>query len=199
MTDQQPQMRPVQITGHHDDARARIDSWWRLPTVEEADTAARRALEVMPASDGLLRFSVLRAAAEPVVFLQSLWTTVAARDHYVRQVASVPRAAVDAQAPGIQRDRALTEIVAEVVHADAVAEKWVTQRFPVVGDAQALVDQQVTRLSGQDAPGLVRASLGLARGEDGEPVEVVVIEERTGVTGDVLAYEPVGAVTPSRS
>lgn len=196
MTDQQT--RPVQVAAHHFDAQARIDSWWLLPTAEEADAASRGALEVMPGTDGLLRFSVLRAPAEPALFLQSLWATAAARDHYVHQVAAVPRAAVDERAPGIQRDRALTEIVAELVNSDADAEKWVTRRIPVVGDAQAMVDQEVARLRGEDAPGLVRASIGLARGEDGEPVEAVVVEERIGSTGDLLAYEPVGAVAPPR-
>ncbi|RKT85545.1 hypothetical protein SAMN05421805_11853 [Saccharopolyspora antimicrobica] len=198
MTDQQIQTRPVQPAAHHDDAQARIDSWWLLPTAEEADAAARRALEVMPRTDGLLRFSVLRAPAEPALFLQSLWTTAAARDHYVHQVAAAPRAAVDERAPGIQRDRALTEIVAVVAHSELVAEKWVTRRIPVVEDARAQVDREIARLRGHDAPGLVRASIGLARDEHGEPVEVVVIEERNGPTGDVLGYEPVGAVASAR-
>ncbi|MDA3643206.1 hypothetical protein LZ318_20635 [Saccharopolyspora indica] len=193
MTDEQTRMRPVQAAAHHDDARARIDSWWLLPTAEEADAAARGALEVMPRADGLLRFSVLRSPAEPALFLQSLWVTAAARDHYVQQVAAAARASVDERAPGIQRDRALTEIVAEVVHSDAVAGKWVTRRLPVVESAQARVDEEVDRLRGEDAPGLVRASIGLARGERGEPVEVVVVEERSG---GVLGYEPVGAVAP---
>ncbi|MER7009897.1 hypothetical protein ABT324_00515 [Saccharopolyspora sp. NPDC000359] len=198
MTDHEPRMRPVRVATHHDDAQVRIDSWWLLPTAEAAEVAARRALEVMPRTDGLLRFSVLRAQGAPGLFLQSLWATAAAREHYVQQVAVVPMAAVNEHAPGIQRDRALTEVVAGIVHSGADAEKWVTRRSPVDGGAQAAVDREVARLRGQDAPGLVRASMGLARGERGEPVEVVVIEERNGPTGDVLAYEPVGALASAR-
>ncbi|MEU9982082.1 hypothetical protein [Streptomyces sp. NPDC050856] len=203
MTDQQNQaraMRPTHVATHHDDAKARIDSWWRLPTAAEAEKAARGALEAMPWSDGLIQFSVLHSPAEPTLFLQSLWTTAAARDHYVHHVASIPRAAIDDRVPDIERDRSLTEIVAVVAHVDTVAEKWITRRLPATDDAgvQALVKQQTARLRGEKTPGLVRATLGVGRDEDGNPIEVIVIEEWSDSThSDVLAYEPFGAITPT--
>ncbi|UUS34612.1 MULTISPECIES: hypothetical protein [Streptomyces] len=203
MTDHQNQgraMRPTRVVAHHDDAKARIDSWWRLPTAAKADEAARGALEVMPWSDGLIQFSVLHAPTEPTLFLQSLWTTAAARDHYVHQVASIPSAAIDDRVPDIERDRSLTEIVAVVAHVDTVADKWITRRLPATDDAgvQALVKQEAARLRGEKEPGLVRATLGVGRDEDGNPIEVIVIEERSGSThSDVLAYEPFGAITPT--
>jgi quinol monooxygenase YgiN len=203
MTDQQNRaraMRPTHVATHHDEAGARIDSWWRLPTAAEAEKAARGALEAMPWSEGLIQFSVLHSPGEPTLFLQSLWTTAAARDHYVHHVASTPRAAVDDQVPGIERDRALTEIVAVVAHVDTVAEKWTTRRLPATDDAgvQALVQQQTARLRDERTQGLVRATLGVGRDEDGNPTEVVVIEEWAGPTrSDLLAYEPFGAITPT--
>ncbi|WP_166027936.1 hypothetical protein [Streptomyces chilikensis] len=203
MTDQQNQaraMRPTQVATHHDDAKARIDSWWRLPTAAEADKAARGALEAMPWSDGLIQFSVLHSPGEPTLFLQSLWTTAAARDHYVHHVAPIPRATIDDRFPDIERDRSLTEIVAVVAHGDTVAEKWITRRLPATDDAsaQALVARQTARLRGEKTQGLVRATLGVGRDEDGNPTEVIVIEEWSGSThSDVLAYEPFGAITPA--
>jgi hypothetical protein len=203
MTDQQSQvraMRPTRVATHHDDAKARIDSWWRLPTAAEADKAARGALEVMPWSDGLIQFSVLHSPAEPTLFLQSLWTTATARDHYVHHAASIPRAAIDRRVPDVERDRSLTEIVAVVAHVDTVAEKWTTRRLPVTdgGGVQALVKRQTARLRGEQTPGLVRATLGIGRDEDGNPIEVIVIKEWSDSThSDVLAYEPFGAVTPT--
>jgi quinol monooxygenase YgiN len=203
MTDQQNQaraMRPTHVATHHDDAKARIDSWWRLPTAAEADKAARGALEAMPWSAGLIRFSVLRSPAEPTLFLQSLWTTAAARDHYVHHVAPIPRAAIDDRVPAIERDRSLTEIVAVVAHVDTVAEKWTTRRLPATDEAgvQALLKQHTARLRGEETQGLVRATLGVGRDEDGNPIEVIVIEEWSDSThSDVPAYEPFGAITPT--
>ncbi|GCE00476.1 hypothetical protein [Embleya hyalina] len=203
MTDQRNQtraMRPTHVATHHDDATARIDSWWRLPTAAAADEAARGALEVMPRTDGLIRFSVLRSPTEPTLFLQSLWTTAAARDHYVHHVAPIPGAAVNNRVPDIERDRSLTEIVAVVAHVDTVAEKWMTRRLPATDEAgvQTLVKQQTARLRAENTSGLVRATLGVGRDEDGNPIEVIVIEEWSGSThSDVLAYEPFGAVAPT--
>ncbi|WP_143589945.1 hypothetical protein [Streptomyces africanus] len=87
-----------------------------------------------------------------------------------------------------------------VAHVDTVAEKWTTRRLPVTDDGgvQALVKQQTARLRGEQTPGLVRATLGIGRDQDGNPIEVIVIKEWSDSThSDVLAYEPFGAMTPT--
>jgi quinol monooxygenase YgiN len=202
MTDQKNRtrtMRPVGVAARHSTARARIDSWWRLPTGAEADEAARIALEAMPSAEGLIQFSVHRSPEEPALFLQSLWTSVAARDHYVRNVAATASAAVDDRAPNIARDRLLTEIVHVIDHTDRIAEAWVTRRLPAqdTAGARALAQQEDHRLRAEPSTGLVRASVGIGRGE-AVPVEIVVVEEWAGpVPTDGPAYRPFGAVEPT--
>ncbi|MEU0468822.1 hypothetical protein ABZ215_32875 [Amycolatopsis sp. NPDC006131] len=188
MADQLTAMRPAPVATHHEDAAARIDSWWRLPSAAAADEAARAALAAMPRADGLLRFSVLRSPSEPLVFLQSLWTSAPAREHYVRHVAASPRASVDDKVPGIERDRALTEVIGAVTFADAPAAKWVTRRLPAT-DVRALAERELARP--RTEPGLVRVAVGAGEGE------VVVVEEWTAsASPDGVFYEPVGAVAP---
>lgn len=179
------------------EAKARIDSWWRLPTAAAADEAARGALELMPWSAGLIRFAVFRSPTEPTVFLQSLWTTAAARDHYVHHVAPVPRASIDDRVPQIERQRSLTEVVAVVTHADAVAAKWTTRRLPATAEADlhALVSHETARLREGQPPGLVRATVGIGHDLDGKPTEVIVTEEWSDP--DLSGYAPFGAVTPA--
>ncbi|PPK63675.1 hypothetical protein V5P93_002235 [Actinokineospora auranticolor] len=184
-------MRQTTVSGHAVTAGVRIDSWWRLPTPEEADAAAEAALAAMPAVAGLLRFSVLRSPTEPTLFLQSLWVDAPHRDAYVQNVAAAPRAAVDEKVPTIIRDCALTEITHVIVHAETPAASWRTRRIPTT-DPHALAAEEESRLRRTPPAPLLRASIGIT------PTEVVVIEEWTGVA-PAPAYLPLGAVTPANN
>ncbi len=78
-------------------------SLWTLESPVAQRAAAEAALSAMPASPGLLRFSVFRGLDDLTLFLLSQWTDAAARDAFLATNAA-PRASVDEKVPGIRRD-----------------------------------------------------------------------------------------------
>ncbi|MBM7774995.1 quinol monooxygenase YgiN [Actinokineospora baliensis] len=172
---------------------ASINSWWRLPTAADAAAAARGALSAMPRVEGLIRFAVLRSPTEPVLFLQSLWASRTARDHYVDTIASTARAAVDTLVPTIERDRSLTEIRHTITHTDRAARSWTAHRLPVLDlvAAHGLARRESLRLRTTPPPGLARATIGVT---DDDTPEVVVVEEWAD-TLPTDAYLPFGVIS----
>lgn len=82
---------------------AAIASCWTLQTAEHRRSAAEAALVAMPASPGLLRFSIYSGIEDLTLFLLSQWSDGAARDAYLA-ASDEPRAVTDAAVPDIRRD-----------------------------------------------------------------------------------------------
>lgn len=84
-------------------AKAVIASGWTLMTPEDQIAAAEAALVAMPASPGLLRFSLFRGIDDLTLFVFSQWIDETARDAYI-SVSGKLCAATDTVVPNITRD-----------------------------------------------------------------------------------------------
>lgn len=85
-------------------AAAVLISAWTLVSRTEQDAAAQAALGAMPATTGLLRYSVFRGLEDLTLVHLSQWSDGAARDAYVAN-SSTPRKAVDNALPEtVRRD-----------------------------------------------------------------------------------------------
>lgn len=86
-------------------AAAALASRWTMVSAADRDRAAEAALTAMPASaPGLIRYSVYRGLDDLTLVHLSQWSDEPSRDHYVDELASRPRGAVDAQLPNIERN-----------------------------------------------------------------------------------------------
>ena len=84
-------------------AGAIIASQWTLPSAGAVQAAGRAALDAMPATPGLSRFSVYSGDEDSTLFLLSQWRNEASRDAWTRN-GTATRQSVDDAVPGIRRD-----------------------------------------------------------------------------------------------
>lgn len=138
-------------------AEAVLLSAWTLESTSAQDDAAQAALSAMPATHGLLRYSVFCSVDDRTLLHVSQWTDEPARDAYLAD-SSRPRIAVDKEVAGILRDwrepamRSRSMVIDETLDATCLVAIRQPLERPDPRVQQTWIDRIITALASEPTP-----------------------------------------------